>query len=58
MSKNKAKTKNKYYTFVTENGLIKRTEVDEYRTNYSHIRAIKLDEDQLVNVEKQMKQVT
>lgn len=52
LSKNKAKTKNKYYTFVTENGLIKRTEVDEYRTNYSHIRAIKLDEDQLVNVEK------
>ncbi|MGM0548997.1 MAG: DNA gyrase subunit A [Bacillota bacterium] len=52
LSKNKAKTKNQYYTFVTEKGLIKRTEVDEYRTNYSHIRALKLDEDQLINVEK------
>ncbi|MFW6230309.1 MAG: DNA gyrase C-terminal beta-propeller domain-containing protein, partial [Halanaerobium sp.] len=47
-----AKTQNQYYTFVTRSGLIKRSEVDDYRTNYSHIRAIKLDNDQLINVEK------
>ncbi|MFW5809947.1 MAG: DNA gyrase subunit A, partial [Halanaerobium sp.] len=52
LAKNKAKTQNQYYTFVTRSGLIKRSEVDDYRTNYSHIRAIKLDDDQLINVEK------
>ncbi|MGM0500726.1 MAG: DNA gyrase subunit A [Bacillota bacterium] len=52
LAKDKADSKNEFYTFVTENGLIKRSSADEYRTNYSHIRAIKLDNDQLINVEK------
>ncbi|MFN2340330.1 MAG: DNA gyrase subunit A [Halanaerobium sp.] len=52
LAKEQADTQNQYYTFVTKSGLIKRSSVDEYRTNYSHIRAIKLDDDQLINVEK------
>lgn len=52
LAKEKADTQNQYYTFVTKSGLIKRSSVNEYRTNYSHIRAIKLDDDQLINVEK------
>jgi DNA gyrase subunit A len=52
LAKDKVNSKNDFYTFVTENGLIKRSNADEYRTNYSHIRAIKLDNDQLINVEK------
>lgn len=43
---------NTFYTFVTESGQIKRTAAEEYETNYSHIRAIKLDDDKLINVEK------
>ncbi|MFW6273528.1 MAG: DNA gyrase subunit A [Halanaerobium sp.] len=42
---------NTFYTFVTESGQIKRTAAEEYETNYSHIRAIKLDNDKLINVE-------
>ena len=45
-------SEDQYYTFVTRSGLIKRSNADEYRTNYSHIRAIKLDDDQLINVVK------
>ncbi len=42
---------NKYFTFVTKQGQVKKTEYDEYDTNYTHIRAIKLNEDDLlVNV--------
>lgn len=52
LAKNKSDSENEYYTFVTSSGLIKRSEVDEYRTNYSHIRAIKLNDDSLINVEK------
>lgn len=52
LAKDEADSKNEFYTFVTKNGLIKRSSADEYRTNYSHIRAIKLDDDQLLNVEK------
>jgi DNA gyrase subunit A len=52
LDKDKKDTADQYYTFVTRSGLIKRSSVDEYRTNYSHIRAIKLDDDQLINVEK------
>ena len=52
LAKNKADSKNEYYTFSTKSGLIKRSSANEYRTNYSHIRAIKLDNDQLINVEK------
>lgn len=43
---------NIFYTFVTESGQIKRTSAEEYETNYSHIRAIKLDQDRLINVER------
>lgn len=52
LAKEKIKNKNEYYTFVTKSGLVKRSDAHEYRTNYSHIRAIKLDDDQLINVEK------
>src|SRR6056297_1838205 len=52
LAKDKKDSKNQYYTFVTKSGLIKRSSADEYRTNYSHIRAIKLDNDRLINVEK------
>ncbi len=52
LAKDKKDTADQYYTFVTRSGLIKRSSADEYRTNYSHIRAIKLDDDQLINVEK------
>ena len=52
LSKDKKEKQNEFYTFVTRSGLIKRSSVDEYRTNYSHIRAIKLDNDQLIKVEK------
>jgi len=52
LDKEQNKNQNQYYTFVTRSGLVKRSNVDEYRTNYSHIRAIKLDNDSLVNVEK------
>ena len=52
LAKDEAEAKGHYYTFVTKSGLIKRSNVEQYRTNYSHIRAIKLDEDQLINVEK------
>lgn len=42
-----------YYTFVTKSGQIKRTAAEEYRSNYSHIRAIKLaDQDKLIKVIK------
>ncbi len=43
---------NTFYTFVTESGQIKRSAAEEYETNYSHIRAIKLDDDKLINAEK------
>lgn len=52
LAKNESDTEDQYYTFVSRSGLIKRSSVDQYRTNYSHIRAIKLDADQLINVEK------
>ncbi|MCC3143900.1 DNA gyrase subunit A [Halanaerobium sp. Z-7514] len=46
------KKENHFYVFLTESGQIKRTAAKEYQTNYSHIRAIKLDNDKLINVEK------
>jgi DNA gyrase subunit A len=52
LAKEELESSDEFYTFVTEKGLIKRSIVDEYRTNYSHIRAIKLDDDQVLNVEK------
>ena len=52
LAKDEKDSADQYYTFVTRSGLIKRSSVNEYRTNYSHIRAIKLDNDQLINVEK------
>ena len=52
LAKDEADNQNEYYTFVTRSGLVKRSSVNEYKTNYSHIRALKLDEDQLINVEK------
>ncbi|PUU91206.1 MAG: DNA gyrase subunit A, partial [Halanaerobium sp.] len=52
LDKNQNQTGNQYYTFVTRSGLVKRSEVEDYRTNYSHIRAIKLDDDSLINAVK------
>ena len=46
------KKENKFYIFLTESGQVKRTAAKEYETNYSHIRAIKLDNDRLINVEQ------
>jgi DNA gyrase subunit A len=52
LDKDQTKTEGQYYSFATRSGLIKRSEVEDYRTNYSHIRAIKLDDDSLINVVK------
>ncbi|RCW51499.1 MULTISPECIES: DNA gyrase subunit A [unclassified Halanaerobium] len=39
-----------FLTFATSSGVVKRTEADEYDTNYTHIRAIKINDDRLINV--------
>ncbi|MGM0601693.1 MAG: DNA gyrase subunit A [Bacillota bacterium] len=46
----KNRKKRGYLTFATRSGLVKRTEAGEYESNYTHIRAIKMDDDRLINV--------
>ena len=44
--------KNKYITLATKNGMIKKTKISEYETNYTKIKAIKLNKkDKVVSME-------